>query len=57
MSKDFVKEEQVEDISPQFTINLDDLPKQQHNWVNRGLKMTCETPAHPYHEAWFKRTI
>lgn len=42
---------------PEFTIDLENMPKQDHNWVNRGLKMTCESPSHPYHEAWFRRTI
>lgn len=50
------QEEVVEQV-PEFSINLDSLPKQDHNWINRGLKFTCETPAHPLHEAWIRRNI
>jgi hypothetical protein len=25
-----------------------------HHWINRGLKLTCETASHPYHEAWLQ---
>jgi hypothetical protein len=31
---------------------LDHLPKQNHIWIDRGLKHTCENAGHPYHEAW-----
>ena len=31
---------------------LDNLPKQNHGWTDRGLKFTCENAGHPYHEAW-----
>lgn len=34
---------------------LDNLPKQNHDWTDRGLKYTCENAGHPYHEAWKKR--
>lgn len=29
---------------------------QDHNWIDRGLKFTCESPSHPYHEAWKRRS-
>lgn len=25
-----------------------------HNWVDRGLKLSCEGAGHPHHEAWKK---
>jgi hypothetical protein len=30
-------------------VDLDNLPKQQHIWVKRGLKMSCEGAMHPHH--------
>lgn len=27
-------------------------PKQNHLWVDRGLKMSCENAGHPMHQAW-----
>lgn len=36
----------------EHSINIGELPKSEHRWVDRGLKMTCEGGNHPYHEAW-----
>lgn len=36
-------------------VELDNLPKQTHIWIDRGAKMTCEKAGHPYHEAWKRR--
>ena len=33
-------------------LDLDALPRQQHHWVDRGLKMSCEGAGHPMHQAW-----
>jgi hypothetical protein len=27
-------------------------PKVKHNWVHRGLKLSCEGAGHPHHQAW-----
>lgn len=35
--------------------DIDNLPKQNHLWTDRGLKYTCEDAGHPYHEAWKRR--
>lgn len=35
---------------PVMELNLDDLPKVNHNWVDRGLVWSCETTSHPYHQ-------
>ena len=47
------EEPKVEEVN-QFQIDIDNLPPIQHAWVDRGMKMTCENAAHPYHEI-FKR--
>lgn len=52
-----VKDEMPEREDVPVTIDLDNLPKQDHHWVDRGMKVTCETPAHPYHEAWKRRPL
>ena len=48
-----VKEEEpkVEEVN-QFQIDINNLPPIQHAWRDRGMKMTCENAAHPYHETW-----
>lgn len=30
-------------------IDLDNLPKQEHNWVQRGIVLSCEGANHPSH--------
>lgn len=30
-------------------VDLDNLPKQVHIWVKRGLKVSCEGAMHPHH--------
>lgn len=37
---------------PTYELDIDTLPKQQHRWVDRGLKMSCEGAGHPMHQAW-----
>jgi hypothetical protein len=39
----------------QHVIDLDNLPQQKHNWVDRGLKLSCEDAGHPYHQVWKPR--
>ena len=47
-------EQIVEDMRSRFdySLELDNLKPQQHNWVDRGLMMTCEGSSHAYHEAY-----
>ena len=33
-------------------VELDNLPTQNHIWVDRGLKYSCEGAAHANHQAW-----
>lgn len=30
-------------------LDLDHLPKQEHNWIKRGIKVSCEGAGHPHH--------
>lgn len=39
----------------EFMAELDNLKPQEHIWIDRGAKLTCENAAHPYHEAWKRR--
>lgn len=39
-----------------YVVELDKV-RQEHNWIDRGLKLTCESPAHPTHEVWKRRSI
>ena len=36
----------------EYSLELDNLKPQHHNWVDRGLMMTCEGSSHAYHEAY-----
>jgi hypothetical protein len=31
-------------------IDLEALPKQNHHFVQRGIRFVCDSPAHPRHE-------
>lgn len=37
-------------------IDMDNLPKQEHRWVDRGVVMSCEGAGHPNHRH-FKRQV
>lgn len=37
-------------------VEMDNMPPQNHIWVDRGMKMTCENAGHPYHEVWKRNT-
>lgn len=30
-------------------VDLDNLPRSKHNWVHRGIKVSCEGANHPHH--------
>lgn len=60
--QDRLKEEQAnttkEDILEQpaeYKLDLDNLPKQKHNWVRRGIKVSCEGANHPHHSHFLVR--
>ena len=35
--------------------DMENVPQQGHHFVRRGLKLSCETAAHPYHEVTLRR--
>lgn len=49
--ENLTKDEIIEQMSSrtEYAIDLDSLPKQKHNWVERGIKVSCEGANHPYH--------
>lgn len=53
MSYDEIKHAMA--MKNESVVELDNLPKQDHLWTDRGLKYTCENAGHPYHEAWKRR--
>ena len=38
-----------------YMFELDNLPTQKHNWIDRGAKLSCENAGHPYHAAFKQR--
>jgi len=32
--------------------DMDNPPQMKHNWIDRGLKLSCEDAGHPQHEVW-----
>lgn len=53
MSKEEAQKEH-EAIKAEYEVDLNDLPKQEHFWVDRGVVMSCEGAGHPNHRT-FKR--
>jgi hypothetical protein len=44
-----------DELIAQGGVDLDNLPKQQHNWVKRGIVMSCEGMMHPSHRHFLVR--
>ena len=38
----------------EFELDLDNLPPTKHNWVKRGIVMSCEGANHPSHRHFIK---
>lgn len=53
-AKPLTREEMIELLKDrnEFIADMDNLAPITHNWIDRGLKMTCERAGHPYHEAY-----
>lgn len=49
-----VDEQPVEEQTPEYSVDLNNLVPQTHIWVDRGAVMSCEGGDHPSHRA-FKR--
>lgn len=33
-------------------LDLENLPRQRHKWIDRGLKFSCEGAGHANHQSW-----
>lgn len=55
--KDMSREEVLEEMKRRSdsVIDLDNLPPQDHRWIDRGLIVSCEGAGHPYHQATKRR--
>lgn len=42
-------EELLQSKGAEFVSDLGNLTKQPHNWVRRGIKVSCEGAGHPHH--------
>jgi hypothetical protein len=36
-------------VTPEYELDLNNLPKVKHNWVRRGIVVSCENAGHPNH--------
>jgi hypothetical protein len=43
------KDDVMEQLPAEYKLDLDNMPKQEHNWVKRGIKVSCEGANHPHH--------
>jgi|RifCSPhighO2_12_1023870.scaffolds.fasta_scaffold609217_1 hypothetical protein len=43
-----VIKQQMEEMS-EYSLDLDNIKPSKHNWVERGLKISCEGASHPHH--------
>lgn len=39
----------------EYVFDPENVPVIKHNWVDRGLKMSCEGAGHPYHQSWKRK--
>lgn len=44
-------------VEPEYSIDISNLPKQKHNWVPRGLKVSCEGAGHPHHSHFLRKPM
>lgn len=53
MSDEVTEQEPIVIDTPvEYEVDLNNLPGQQHNWVDRGLVLSCEGAGHPNHQAY-----
>lgn len=52
-----LKDSKTDSEKPKYEqiLDLDSIPNQQHNWVDRGVVMSCEGGNHPYHQVYKRR--
>lgn len=53
MSREDIKRQLIEES--EYVFDPENLPEVKHNWVDRGLKLSCEHAGHPWHEVWKPR--
>lgn len=53
------REEVAENLqkNSEHVFDPDNAPKIFHNWVDRGLKYSCEDAGHPMHQAWKRQKL
>lgn len=52
-----IKKEDIIEPVPEYQVDLDKLEKQEHNWVQRGIVVSCEGAGHPNHRHFlYKRS-
>jgi hypothetical protein len=49
-SREEIKQELVDNSEHVF--DPETAPTQNHRWIDRGLKLSCEGANHPNHQAW-----
>lgn len=47
--------EDIMELPAEYKLDLDNLPRQKHNWVHRGIKVNCEGANHPFHSHFLIR--
>jgi len=43
------KHEEIEEAKVEFEFDMDNMPAKNHNWVDRGMFLSCERAGHPNH--------
>lgn len=43
------KDEVMKQLDAEYVADLDNMPKQKHVWVKRGIVVSCEGAMHPSH--------
>jgi len=51
---DLSKDEIMDSLDAEYKLDLESLPKLQHNWVKRGIKVSCEGAGHPHHSHFLR---
>lgn len=51
------QEEREQSKAPENSFDMDNPPTQGHNWVDRGIKYSCEGAGHPYHQAYKRGAV
>jgi hypothetical protein len=51
---DLSKDEIMDNLEAEYKLDLESLPKLQHNWVKRGIKVSCEGAGHPHHSHFLR---